>query len=327
MLYTKLGNTSLGNFLRYHRATVIGMLALAMWALEPLLVSEINRLPIFEVLAIIFLSSFAVTAIRITRNKSWKCLLTQPAYVWLVGVVGICASDFAYIYGSQFAPIAHVELIDYLWPSFAILFASFLPSEKLNSRYLIGAFLGFAGIFFMFKTEVFAHEFNIKYMIGYTVALLGAALWGGYSAFSRHHRHIPTEMVGIYCGVGGIICLLAHLQFETFVMPTMQEGGLAILTGITGAGAAYQLWDYGVKYGNIFILSILVYVARLLGMALLVACGKEPLTVGLVVACLFGTIGVLISTADLGLFDPKRILYRLWYSRKVKQYPEPISET
>lgn len=317
-----MGNSNLGQFFHYHRATLIGLSALLMWALEPLLVSEINDLPIFELLTIIFFSSFSLTAIRITYKGIWQQVLNQPWYVWMVGVVGICGSDYGYIYATQYAPIAHVELIDYLWPSFAILFASLLPKEVIRFRYVFGALIGFAGIFYMFQAEVLAQSFKPSYLFGYAVALVGAAIWGGYCAFSRFKHHIPTEIIGVYCGLGAVISFVMHLNFEIFVVPTPQTGSLAVLTGITGAGLAYQLWDYGIKHGNIYLLGIWVYGARLMGMALLVLCGKEVLTVGLMIACGLGTLGVLISTADLSLFNPKRVLYRLWYSKRFGQLKE-----
>lgn len=290
-----------------------------MWALEPLFVSEVNRLPIFELLAIIFFSSFAITSIRITYKRRWKRVLSQPVSIWLFGIIGICFSDFGYIYGSQYAPIAHVELIDYLWPSFAILFTSMLPREKFTWNNICGAILGFAGIYVLVHPEVFSHNFNSDFIFGYGLALIGAAIWGGYCAFTRHNKHIPTEMVGMYCGVGSIMCLILHLKFETFVMPTAHEASFAALTGITGAGLAYQLWDYGVKHGNVYLLGVLTYAARLGSMALLVLFGKEPLTINLVFACLLGTVGVLISTMDIRSLNPLRLVHYIRYGRSLKQ--------
>lgn len=280
------------------RATLMGLGALIMWTLEPLLVSEVNGLPIFELLAIIFFSSFFITAIRATKKKRWGLILKQPAFIWIAGFMGICASDFAYIYGSQHAPIAHVDLIDYLWPCLVVAFTSMLPNERFTPQHVIGALLGFLGIFVLVHHEIEMNGFNITYFIGYLLALLAACLWGGYSAFSRYNKAVPTEMVGMYCGLGAVICLILHLKFETFVMPTYTQGSLAILTGITGAGLAYQLWDYGVKFGDVYLLSSLTYIARISAMALLVIFGKAPLTLSLVIACTLASVGVFISSLD-----------------------------
>ena len=279
-------------------ATYLGLGALGMWTVEPLLISEINSLPIFEVLAIIFASSFFMTGVRLTLKRRWRLVFTQPLFIWLVGMLGICASDFAYIYGSQHAPIAHVDLIDYLWPCLAICFTSMLPKETLSPQHLIGAVCGFLGIYFLISKEVAENGINVSYFIGYGLALVGALLWSSYSAFSRYFKSVPTEMIGMYCGLGAVISLILHLQFETFVMPTVQEGSMAVLTGITGAGIAYQLWDYGVKFGEVYLLSMLTYVARICAMVLLVCFGKEPFSIALVVACALASVGVLISGLD-----------------------------
>lgn len=280
------------------RATMMGLGALVMWTLEPLLISEVNGLPIFELLAIIFFSSFVITAIRITKNKRWGLVLRQPAFIWIGGFMGICLSDFAYIYGSQHAPIAHIDLIDYLWPCLVVAFTSMLPNERFTPQHVIGAVLGFLGIFVLVHHEVEMNGFNLNYFIGYLLAFLAACLWGGYSAFSRYNKKVPTEMVGMYCGLGAVICFLLHLKLETFVMPSFSQGSLAVITGITGAGLAYQLWDHGVKFGDVYLLSSLTYIARISAMALLVMFGKAPLTLSLVVACTLASIGVFISSLD-----------------------------
>ena len=114
----------------------------------------------------------------------------------------------------------------------------------------------------------------------------------------------------MYCGLGAVLCLMLHLKFETFVTPTWSEGSLAVITGISGAGIAYQLWDYGVKFGNIYLLSSITYIARITAMALLVMFGKEPLTLSLVIACLLASLGVFVSGLDTPSF--KRLCKKLF---------------
>lgn len=292
------------------RATYIGLAALGMWAIEPLLISEVNGLPIFEVLAIIFFSSFLFTAYRLTIKKRWRQVLKQPILIWITGFIGICLSDFAYIYGAQHAPIAHVDLIDYLWPCLVVAFTSMLPNERLTVQHILGALLGLLGIFVLVYHQLSLEELSTSYFIGYLLAFLGAVLWGGYSAFSRYHKELPTEMIGMYCGLGGLLCLVLHFQFESFVMPTNQQGLLSVITGISGAGIAYQLWDYGVKHGNIYVLSSLTYVARLFAMTMLVLFGKEPFTVNLLLACVLTSLGVFITNFN---FSALRDRLKKWF--------------
>jgi drug/metabolite transporter (DMT)-like permease len=286
------------NKLLYRRSTRLGCCALALWTIEPLLISEVNGLPIFELLTIIFLSAFVVTSCRVTKRQSWSLISKQSPVVWLVGIAGICVSDFAYIYGAQFAPIAHIDLIDYLWPCFVIIFASLLPRERVSFHHFLGGICGLIGIYVLIGKELTAESLSSNYYIGYILALVGACLWAGYSAFSRHFHKVPTEMIGMYCGAGALISLILHLTLEQFIMPTWQEALLAAITGAASSGIAYQLWDHGVKYGNIYLLGALTYAARILAMVLLVAFGKEPLTLDLIVACILTSIGILICSLE-----------------------------
>ncbi len=282
-----------------HKYNLIGMGALLMWAVEPLLVSEITSLPIFELLTLVFASSFLFTGVRVTKKKAWKSMTGHNPMVYLIGMLGVCFPDFAYIYGAKLAPIAHVDLIDYLWPCFVILFVSLLPNETFKAKYIIGAFICFAGIYLLISTEVHEHGFNPDYFWGYFWALVGAGIWGAYSAFSRFFKQLPTEMIGMYCGCAAVICLLMHLVFETFVMPSGYVLCMAVLTGISGAGIAYQLWDVGVKKGNVYFLGMMTYLSRVLGMVLLVIFGKEPFTMELMYSCLLCFAGVLITSFNL----------------------------
>jgi drug/metabolite transporter (DMT)-like permease len=110
-----------------------------------------------------------------------------------------------------------------------------------------------------------------------------------------------------------VLCFGLHLKFETFITPTWTEGSLAVLTGLSGAGIAYQLWDYGVKFGDVYLLSTITYVARIAAMALLVMFGKEPLTLSLVVACALASLGVFIIGLDTQSF--KRLCKRIFNLR------------
>ena len=298
------------HILDYKRSTQLGCCALVLWTIEPLLISEVNSLPIFELLTIIFSSACAVTSFRITRKKNWSKVIKQPLHVWAAGIAGICVSDFAYIYGAKFAPIAHVDLIDYMWPCLVIIFASLLPKERLSIHHLIGGLVSALGILILIGHSQQAHVLGPHYIIGYVLAILGACLWAGYSAFSRHFNNVPTEMIGMYCGAGALISLLMHIIFESFVMPSFHELFLAIITGVASSGIAYQLWDHGIKFGNIYLLGALTYAARMIAMALLVLFGKEPLTLNLILACILASAGVLICSLEQNTIQKLTLLLK-----------------
>lgn len=281
-------------------ATMLGTIALLLWVVEPLSVSELRGIPFFEFLFLTFASGFILTAIRVTKNKQWKLILKQPLFLWLVGLLCICGSDFAYLLAAKCAPIAQVDLIDYLGPCLVVIFVSLLPKEKFYIHQVVGTLLGVVGIFILVlqSNDFSLTNIDNNCILGYLLAIYGTLIWGCYSAFSRHYKSTPVEMIGMYYGLGALISLILHFKFEVTITPNMQQLGLSTLLGIASGGAAYQFWDYGVKFGNYRLLGSLTYCARIFAMVLLVIFGKEPFTIALVIAVLLSCIGMFLSSVE-----------------------------
>ena len=305
--------------------TIIGSCALGLWSVEPLLVSELVGMPLFETLTLIFVSCFIFTAIRITITRRWGEIFSQSLFVWLFGTLTICGSDLCYILGAYCAPIAHVDLIDYLWPCMLVFFIGFLPNQQFSLKYVIGAILGFVGIFQLIGNHCSLIGINNSFVLGYLIAFIGVIIWGLYFIYSCHNIRIPIDMIGAYCGLGAIITATFHFSLEKTIIPSASQGSMAIILGFAGPGLAYQLWDYGMKFGNAKLLSVSCYPARVLGMILLVYFGKEPFSISLVVACALTILGVFISTMDERLFR-KLYCYIASYSplaRLLRSHPLP----
>ncbi|MDB6096456.1 MAG: EamA family transporter [Francisellaceae bacterium] len=279
--------------------TLSGCGALAIWTITAVIVSELDNLPLFLTVFIAFATSFLCVAVQLSIKQNWKMILKQPFYVWFIGVAGICGSDLAYVKAIKHAPPAHVDLIDYLWPFLVILFSSFMPKEKFHLKYLMAGFLGLLGIYILLFQNQYNTQFNPNYLQGYLYALLGALCWSVYTIFTKYlAENVPTEMVGIYCGVGAIICLILHLLYETPVVPKQKELVLGIILGLSSSGLAYVLWDLGCKKGNLKLLSVLTYFTPIVSMGLLVYFDKEPLTVNLLIACSLVILGVIVGSLN-----------------------------
>jgi drug/metabolite transporter (DMT)-like permease len=301
------GDTSLSSS---KNATLFGSGALLLWVAEPLLVSEMTGMPIFEALSIIFFSCFIPNAIRLTLTNKWHVVRNQPIFVWLIGIACICGSDLSYILGASCAPIAHVDLIDYMWPCMVVLFIGMLPKETLKVHHIIGITLGVLGIFVLITDGNGLSGIKTKYLLGYSLAFYGAMLWGIYSAFSRYYKNVPSDMVSMYCGVGAVICVALHMSFETTIMPSGSQLAIAMLIGLTGPGLAYQLWDYGIKHGNFKLLISMTYLVRILAMILLVSFDKGPVTDALIIACALASFGMFITSLDVDKIKSMKKLFK-----------------
>lgn len=280
--------------------TCIGYTALVFWVLAAPFTVRIKTLPLFETLAIIFYISFSLSALKFSINKHWS-RLKQPLLVCLIGFVGVYGNQLLYIASFKYAPAAHADLINYLWPILIILLTGFLPKEQLSIRHIIAACLGFSGVYVLLFRG--ATGFDHHYLLGYLLAFSGAVVWSVYSITARFFAKLPVEIIGLYCGLGCLCSLITHLLIETPVMPKVDQWGVLGLMGVTTQGLAYFFWDFGVKHGDFKRLSLLSYGNPILSIVMLILLGMAKPTLELLIACLLVTAGGFIGIAPWPFFN------------------------
>jgi drug/metabolite transporter (DMT)-like permease len=283
----------------------LGFCALLMWSLMSLLMSELAAMPIFQMTACIFSTTFLVVAIRLTMKKQWG-RVKQPLWIWILGSAGICGSDFCYIAAFKHVPPAHIDFIDYLWPFMIILLSSMLPKEKLTLPQIVGGLFCVLGVYFLLVASGKSlFSMNITYIKGYAFALFGALAWSVYSIISRTLRaRIPVEMYGMYAGIGAISSFSMHYRKEIWQVPSLYESSLIALAGVFGL--AYMLWDTSVRTGNFKLLNLLAYFTPIMSVTFLVLAGKQDFSLYLVLACFWVICGVVIGSMDWAALSKRR---------------------
>ena len=262
-------------------------------------------MPIFQMTACIFSTTFLVVATKLTLKKQWG-RVKQPLWIWALGAAGICGSDFCYIAAFKHVPPAHIDFIDYLWPFLIILLSSMLPKEKLTFPQIIGGLFCVLGVYFLLVASGKSlFSMSITYAKGYAFALSGALAWSIYSIVSRTVRsRIPVEMYGMYAGIGAVSSFAMHYRTESWQVPTLYESSLIGLTGIFGL--AYMLWDTSVRTGNFKLLSLLAYFTPIMSVTFLVLAGKQDFSLYLVLACFWVICGVVVGSLDWEALSKKR---------------------
>ena len=90
---------------------------------------------------------------------------------------------------------------------------------------------------------------------------------------------MPSESIAVSCLATAALALrFAALLFETWTPPPSAIGlARARRPGVGPVGAAFLLWDIGMKQGNVPLLGVLSYASPIISTALLVALGlAEP---------------------------------------------------
>ena len=277
-------------------ATSIGLIAILLWSMLALFTAATGRIPPFQLNAMTFLVGGLVGVMSwLVRPQGLKALRQKPV-VWALGIGGLFGYHALYFAALRLAPPAESGLINYLWPLLIVLFSSLLPGEHLRRAHIAGALLGFAGVVVLIAGRG-AFDARAEYMPGYLCAFVAAFVWAGYSVLSRRFGQVPTDAVAGFCLATALLSLVCHLAFETTVWPESTVQWLAVLgLGLGPVGAAFYVWDIGMKRGDIRFLGVASYATPVLSTLLLVVAGYAEPTLTLALACGLIVAGALVAT-------------------------------
>ena len=280
-------------------ATLIGFAAIAMWSLLALFTAASGAVPPFQLSALCFSIGAAIGFIWLAASGRWRDL-KQPLPVWALGISGLFGYHALYFTALRNAPPVEAGLIAYLWPLLIVLFSALLPGERLRWHHLAGAALGLAGTALIVGGGGGGLAFESGYAGGYLAALGCALTWSTYSVASRRFAEVPSGIVAGFCLAAAVLSVPAHLVFETTVWPQTVEQWLAVAgLGLMPVGAAFYVWDIGVKHGDIQLLGVLSYGAPLLSTLVLIAAGYGVFSLKIGIAALLITTGALMASQQM----------------------------
>ncbi len=279
----------------HNNATLLGLLAIGLWAVLALLTTGTGTVPPFQLSAMTFAVASVVGMGVILKTGCGFAVLRQPPIAWAIGLYGLFGYHALYFAALKLAPPAEAGLIAYLWPLLIVLMTALLPGERLALRHTVAALFGFLGVLVLGfgKGGV---GFDAAHWTGYLAALGCAFIWSSYSVLSRTQKAVPTQAVTGFCLATALLSGIFHIVSETTVWPQTWVQWLSIIgLGLGPVGAAFFLWDYGVKHGDIRLLGTASYAAPVLSTLLLVWAGLASAHWTLGLACLLIVGGAIIA--------------------------------
>ena len=142
--------------------------------------------------------------------------------------------------------------------------------------------------------------FAPEFIPGYCAAFVAAFVWAIYSVLSRRFAEVPTDAVAGFCLATAALGAIFHLAFETTMWPGSTIEWLAVLAlGLGPVGAAFYVWDIGMKRGDIRVLGAASYATPLLSTAFLILAGFAQPTATIAIAAVLIAGGGLIAAKDM----------------------------
>ena len=276
-------------------ATGLGVGAILLWSTLASLTVLSGGLPPFQTTAVAFAIGATVIGLAAIARGRAGAMLPTPASLAL-GVYGLFGYHALYFLALKSAPAVEANLINYLWPLLIVLFSALLPGERLRWFHVAGAALGLAGAAIL-TLGGGTLALSWDYALGYGAAAGCALVWSSYSVASRLLASVPSESLAVSCLATSVLACFCSLAFETWVAPSGPAAWTALAClGLGPVGAAFLLWDIGMKQGDTSLLGVLAYASPILSTLLLVALDLAEPTWALAVACVLMVVAAVIAT-------------------------------
>jgi drug/metabolite transporter (DMT)-like permease len=276
-------------------ATALGVGAILLWATLPSLTALKGPIPPFQTTGLVFaVGSALIVLLALARGRA-ALLRPTPASLAL-GVYGLFGYHALYFAALSLAPPAEASLIAMLWALLTVMFSGLLPGHRLRPGHLVGALLGFAAAAILVHDKL-GGQAAAGARWGYALALGCAFVWSSYSVASRLLAAVPSESLAAPSLAAAVLAGLCSFAFESWTVPADGVAWAALAgLGLGPLGAAFLLWDIGMKKGNVPVLGVLSYGALILSTGLLIALGFAEPTWSLALACALMVAAAVIAT-------------------------------
>jgi drug/metabolite transporter (DMT)-like permease len=253
------------------KANSCGIVTIVIWFTTPVMLAMVGKVPPFLIGAFSFLTAFsAALAWWIYKGENIRQKFAMSPKAYALGIYGLGLYNAIYIYAIKTGPLLEVNLINYLWPAFLIIFGTLLQKVRPDASAVAGTLLCFAGSYFVFKSR---GGFSLSEG-GHLMLLLGgvcAVMWGSYSALLKYIP-VGSDQVPVFFLLSGLLMLTLHLVFEPTIWPVTSIGWAGLLLYMAGRGA-FPMWNYAMKHGQARLIGSLSYFIPFFATLALAAAG------------------------------------------------------
>ncbi len=283
-------------------ATFAGGSAIAFWSLSGLCYAAGSRfmgaMPYLCVSCLVGVAT--IILLQLIRRQPLIALFRLPPRVIIAGFLGIAIYSILLASAMGMAEdkdLAHVMLLNYLWPIWIVLLSILLLDEPVHiGLALLGAAIGFAGVVIAHGLDALHHP--PRSYLPHAMAAGASLLWALYSVLLRRWR-IPSEQGGstlqfAICAIlAGILGLIQHAWHPA----SLHRQGLLLvaLAGIGPVGLAYYWWEIAMKRGHVQFVALLAYFIPIASTALIALVYRKSMSPMLLPGAAMITAGAMLG--------------------------------
>jgi len=260
---------------------------------------EINNYQLLFYVSIIGVISLLV--VNFYQRKLGLLLTYKKSdYLRMVGMgfLGIFLY-YIFLYGSfTLAPAGQVNVVNYLWPVFIIIFSIPILKEKYNYKTILAILLSFFGALVAF-TKGNITSFSNEYALGYLLAVSGAVCYGLFSVFGKKYEYDKYSSMFVYFISAAIFIIPTSLIVSGFIIPKSLSTIIAIIAlGGVNNSITFVFWFKALKLGDTHKIANIIYVVPFIAMIWTYILNSEPISYYSVIGLILIVTGIIIQVKN-----------------------------
>lgn len=266
-----------------NRATLIGLLAILLWSSIVGLIRGVSEslgptggaamIHTVASVLLLFVVGFPKISKFPRRYLIWGSFLFVAYELCLSLAIG---------YANSSRQAIEVGMVNYLWPSFTMLFAILFNNQKSNLLIVPGFLLALLGISWVLGGDQ-GLDFpgmleNIKdNPLSYGLAFSGALIWAAYCTVTNRLAD-GVNGVTLFFMLTSVALWVQYLTTDVRVMEFDYHAVFYLAMAASAMGFGYAAWNVGILHGNVTILAGASYFTPVFSAALAAMLLHEPLS-------------------------------------------------
>ncbi len=241
-------------------STLIGLTAVIFWSTNVGLMRSVSES--FGAVAGAALIYSVASMILVFMVGMPKFSTIPKSYLWwgslLFVAYELCfALSIGYAQNSRQA--IEVGMINYLWPTFTLLFAIIFNNVKANILIIPGCIFALVGICWVLGGDTGFDFFQIftnlkANPLSYGLAFAAAILWAAYCSVTVK-TSLGKNLVTIFFALTGVVLWIKYLLMSGSALNFTYDNTVTLIMAAGALGLGYGAWNIGIISGNMTLMA------------------------------------------------------------------------
>lgn len=284
---------------RNYLAIIYALITVILWgtvgSVAKLMLATITNFQLMFYVALFSSLSLLVLTLLFGKIRiALKTLKEHTLFVIFLGILGLGLQQFFYFTALAYAPVAQVNVLNYLWPIFILILSALLLQEKYSWKLVTSFILGILGASIVITNGQLIHP-QVVYTLGYSLALGAAFCWALFSVISKTRQLEPISSVFLFNLIGLLfMTFIMIITDSSFTISTREIIG-TVYIGLFPTAIAFVLWIKALQLGKASQIANLGHLTPFISLFFIFLILREPISLSEILGLVVIISGILLQ--------------------------------